>query len=243
MNRFGIAMVGTMMAGASLAQTTPAPAVGPMKLPPVLVYGTVDTAGAIHELGCGPKVGEKVCKPMMGAVAAWQFQPGTRAGQPTAMAVSLNLSVIAVPQEKGYSLQVTAAKVMAKEGETSASNIGKPEFYPPIYPPDDFKHGRTGVVDVEIILQPPAEKLQIGRLWFNGAESDRRNSLVRAATDSVMRWKLPALPPEQLTHCVSVEFSTDTSPPVPADRKSACEPRFAEGFALPVLVTKVGASR
>jgi hypothetical protein len=187
-------------------------------------------------------VAENICKAMSATVATWQFKPGTRAGQPAAMDVNLNIGVVAIPREKGYSLQVTDALLFAKQGG-AGPGAGESQYSPPVYPPDEARSGKGGVVDVEILLQPPADKPQLGRLWFNGVESDRRQVFVKAATNAVARWKLPTLPPEQLTLCVPIEFTTDEGPPASAPRKSPCSPRYAEGFALPVLVTKVGVAR
>jgi hypothetical protein len=105
-----------------------------------------------------------------------------------------------------------------------------------------MRRGIGGIVDIEILLQPPTETPQIGRLWFNGVESDRRQVFVKSAANAVARWKLPALPPEQLTLCVPIEFTLYDGPE-DTGRKSPCSPRYAEGFALPVLVTKVGVAK
>ena len=243
MKILGVALAGFLFTGTVSADTVPAAGTGPLKLDPVVVYGTVDAAGAIGNLSCGPKVAENICKVMTGAVAGWQFKPGTRAGQPAAMDINLNLGVVAVPQAKGYSLQVTGALLSSKQSDSASSGPGAPQFGPPVYPPDEARRGLGGIVDIEILLQPPSEKPQIGRLWFNGAESDRRQVFVKAATNAVQRWKLPTLPPEQLTLCVPIEFTSDSGPSNPTDRKSPCSPRYAEGFALPVLITKVGVTK
>ncbi len=209
----------------------------------MVILGNVDPDGNLRDISCGASSPENICKAIKGVVAGWQFRPGTREGKPSAMDINLNLGVVALPQEKGYSLQVTEAKLSPRQTKSGPYAQGRASGQPaPVYPPDEMISGREGVVDLEILLQPSTTKTTVGKIWFNGKEAGLRNSFVRSAINSVKTWNFSGLPPEQISTCVPIEFIANLNVYPDPNRKSPCTPRYVEGFALPELLTKVGTS-
>ncbi len=244
MNRFLPALLMVLLAGRTVAADPPTVSDAPMKLAPIMMYGTVAANGSIRDLSCGSRVAEDLCKVVSGAVSAWQFKPGTRAGQPSDIEVRLALGLVAIPAKQGYSLQITSASLTGMpKPPAGLDNGGIEGRAAPIYAFEDAKHSRVGMVDVEILLQPPTDVPQVGQVWFNGAPSDARNSMVASALTAVRKWKLPPMHPEQLSACTAIEFSIDNRSGSVPGRKSPCAERFAEGFNLPFLLTKVGTAQ
>lgn len=203
---------------------------GTRQLDPAQLALTISDQGSPTNIRC---VGAaNLCDVLTKAVAHWKFAPARRDAVAEGANVFLTLGLVAVPKEGGFSLRAIDAE-LALRGPTE--DVLRP-LAPPGYPSDALRRGATGVVEVELIIEPGRPTYRAGRRWFNGKESTRRLQLVDAAVDAAERTQVRTPPPELLSECVVVEFSLQK---VASTRQhpKACKDSHVAGYEPPRLVT------
>lgn len=209
----------------------------PFRIDPVGLRLTVDAQGKPGAITCLPRTSPPLCPILTKAVSQWGFAPGRRHSQPAVVDIVMTLDLAAVPKPGGYGVQVLDAK-LALAGVMPAS--ADTPLAPPVYPPEDMKRNREGKVTFEVEPDAAIGHYRILRTWFDGEPVTGRNTLVAAATKAITSWPLATLAPEQKTICQTIEFSLGGKRSVESPASPGpCTPTYAEGFAMPVLLTDV----
>jgi hypothetical protein len=214
----------------------------PVALQPIRIDFTVTHDGKATLFKCPANLPESICQGVVRGVSAWTFAPGRRNSVPANIEVAIALRLEATPSGNGYQLMAKSASLdlpttlAADQQSATAGRVPKP-----IYPTDELRRGRTGLVTLELWPQPGTDKPRIGRTWFNREAAGKHDRLVDAAAASAVQWALKPMAPEQKSICLTVEFSLGLGRAAPDHNDSTlpCEPTYIEGFAPPKLVTEV----
>lgn len=209
----------------------------PFRIDPVGLRVIVDERGKAAAITCLPKTSPPLCPVLTKAVSTWDFTPGQRDGRPARVEVVMSLDLAAAPKPGGFGVQVLNALLSLAGPADDESDTRRT---PPVYPVEDMKRGRGGVVLFEVARDATGEHYRVLRSWFNGEPVTRRNTLVDAATKAVKTWPVAPLSPEQQTTCLKIEFSLGSKlRAAPPGKNLPCQEAYVAGFAMPVLLTDV----
>lgn len=210
------------------------------ELAPVSLSMRVNPDGALSGVACGPTVAPTLCPMLSKAVSRWKFAPGQRDSAPAAIDIWLTLDLVAIRKSEGFSIQATRAAVFPR---SAADGEIKPEtrfLNPPIYPKEEMRRRKGAVVIMELSPQPGSPHPLIGQAWVGGKPARPGDPFVQATRIAVAKWELAALLAEQLSTCVSVEFTLSAPKPTagrPPLDTAPCVSRYRDGFVLPKLLT------
>lgn len=212
------------------------------KLAPVSLSMRINADGSPSEVACGPTIVPAICPVLMNAVSRWRFAPGQRDSAPSAIDIWLSLDLVAIRKPGGFSIQATHADVQPRSGGAVDEQI-RPEtrlLNPPRYPDRENRLGKEAVVIVELSPQPGSPHPLVGQVWVGGKPARPRDPFVKATISAVANWELAAMPAEQLSTCVPVEFKTEAPKSTGAISRPStapCVSRYSAGFAPPKLLT------
>lgn len=229
---FGIGAASAQPRGAKLPE-------GARRLEPTQLALTVGADGRPDDIRCVSENARRLCALLTRAVSGWRFEPGRRNEVAEAMAVFLDLTLVAVPEQAGFAVKAEDSELSLR-GSTEESI---PPMSPPAYPQDAMRRGITGSVELELLIEPGRPTYRVGRIWFNGKPvENRRNDLVWAAVKAAESTPVRSPPPELLSGCVQVNFILEPGPS-PRRREKACKDAHVPGFTPPKLLTDVTQAR
>jgi len=222
----------TASASAALARDT--------VLPAATVLLRVGADGAPTGVACSPTTSPELCPVLVRAVSRWVFTPALRDGAPVAVDVSLRLPLVAVKQPQGFAIKATGAVVSLRNGEGGVTFESR-HHSPPRYPVEELRARRTATVALEVSRDVSSLHPTIDRVWVNGRDARARDPFVEASRAAVMAWELAPWAAEQLSACMTIEYSTDKPTGQVSGTQSPdtrpCVPRYVQGFEPPALVT------
>lgn len=209
------------------------------ELAPVSLSMRVNPDGTLSGVACGPMVSPALCPVLTKAVSRWKFAPGRRDSVPAAIDIWLSLNLVAVRKAEGFSIQATHADLSARSlGVTGDIEPEARRLNPPVYPHDEMRRGKVAVVILELSPQPGSPHPLVGQAWIGGKAARPGDPFLQASRAAVAKWELAGLPPEQLTTCVTIEFTLSSPKPGrPRPDTAPCVDAYRDGFVLPKLLT------
>jgi hypothetical protein len=193
----------------------------------------IEADGTPHNVRCLSPVAISLCPTLSKAVAGWKWEPGKRENTPAAIDMEVKVTLDAVPEGKGFALHANDIDLSVR----GPSDVDPGPMTPPQYPPESMIRGKTGVIEVELFVDPGRPTYRVGRAWFNGKQARRADLLVSAAIKAAEHWPVQPWAPEQLSQCATIVFVLTPGPEPVLDNK-ACQDTFVEGFVAPKLLTK-----
>jgi hypothetical protein len=236
-----IASLGAACLAAALA--APAGAVEQKGTPlvPVSMSLRVNADGSQSDLACGPTVVAELCPVLRKGISGWAFAPGLRDGAPAAIDVWLSLQLVAIEKPGGFAIQATRATISARPGDAVGGGVDPHtrKLHPPRYPVEQMRRGKGALVVIEITRLPDSVVPVLGQAWINGAPAADGDPFVLASRAAMAKWELEPWARELVSVCVPIEFTMDAPRPLgaPFPSTAPCVNRYAEGFALPKLLT------
>lgn len=226
------AVVGAALLAASSALAKPSDP--PRRLDPARVIATIEEDGTPRNVRCLSPVAISVCPLLKKAITGWTFEAGKRDGVPAKIDIVLSLRLQAVEKDGGYALRPIDAELSLR----GPTDVAEPDMKPPAYPPDAMRRGVTGVVELELFVDPGSDAYRVGRTWLDDRPPSRPHDLVRAAVKAAESWPVQPRAPEVIAECTTVIFVLKPGPD-PKRRQKACKDTYVEGFTAPRLVTDV----